>query len=215
MKIKAIFYDFDGVIKESTQIKTEAFYSLYEKFGKEIAEKAKEHHIAHGGISRYEKFKFYHKTYLGIDLNASEVEDLAQEFSKIVLEKVIASNYVSGAKETLEKLHDTYQQYVVTGTPQGEIEYIIDALEIRNNFVSLHGSPDNKIVLSQRILDETGFKPSEIVFVGDATTDYNAASHFDFHFILREHEENQTFFKDHDLVKTKDLTNLDDLIEKF
>lgn len=39
--IKAIFWDFDGVIAESVNVKTEAFYNLYLPYGIEIAEKVR------------------------------------------------------------------------------------------------------------------------------------------------------------------------------
>ena len=35
------FFDFDGVIKDSVDCKTEAFESMYSKYGNQIAEKVK------------------------------------------------------------------------------------------------------------------------------------------------------------------------------
>lgn len=52
--IKAIFWDFDGVIAESVNVKTEAFYNLYLPYGIEIAEKVRRHHLDNGGMSRFE-----------------------------------------------------------------------------------------------------------------------------------------------------------------
>ena len=49
--IKAIFWDFDGVIADSVNVKTDAFYELYLPYGKNIAEKVKEYHLANGGFS--------------------------------------------------------------------------------------------------------------------------------------------------------------------
>jgi len=215
MKIKAIFYDFDGVIKESTQIKTEAFYALYLPYGEVIAQKAKSHHILHGGISRFEKFKHYHKAFLNIDLKPSQINDLATEFSKIVLQKVIESDYVIGAKESIEKLSKTYLQFIVTGTPQNEIEIILDQLGITRFFDGIFGSPDDKIKISAYLLKTQKLKPNEVVFIGDATTDYNAAKHYNFPFILRSHPENESIFENKNIIKTKDLTNLSILIENL
>ena len=36
MPIKAIIFDFDGVIKNSTAVKKEAFRALYEEFGQKF-----------------------------------------------------------------------------------------------------------------------------------------------------------------------------------
>ena len=61
--VDSILFDFDGVIADTVEIKTRAFYSIYEEYGTAIAEKAVEHHILNGGMSRFEKVKFYHKKF--------------------------------------------------------------------------------------------------------------------------------------------------------
>lgn len=213
--IRAIFYDFDGVIKESTSIKTDAFYDLYLPFGKEIAEKAKEHHINNGGVSRYEKFKIYHKDFLGLEILSEELENLANQFSKIVLKKVIDCPYVAGAKESIVHLDKQLEQFIVTGTPQNEIDVIVSELEISQHFVAVLGSPKSKIQLCQEILDEKSYLPSEVLFIGDATTDYEAATHFGFHFLLREHLENEELFASIKVDKSKNLENLTNYIKQI
>ena len=59
--IKTIIFDFDGVILESIDVKTEAFKKLYQPYGSNISNKVVKNHLANGGISRYEKIKIYHK----------------------------------------------------------------------------------------------------------------------------------------------------------
>lgn len=54
-KAKVVFWDFDGVIKESVEIKTIAFIGLFEEFGSEVYNRVREHHIANGGMSRLKK----------------------------------------------------------------------------------------------------------------------------------------------------------------
>ena len=51
--IKTIIFDFDGVILESMDVKTEAFKKLYQPFGSSISNKVVENHLANWGISRY------------------------------------------------------------------------------------------------------------------------------------------------------------------
>ena len=89
MKYKNIIFDFDGVLAESVQIKIEAFHQLYEKYGENIAEKVVEHHKANGGMSRFEKFPYYHKTFLNIDLSKEDIEKLSYHFSNLVVKGVI------------------------------------------------------------------------------------------------------------------------------
>jgi HAD superfamily hydrolase (TIGR01549 family) len=215
MKIKAIFYDFDGVIKDSTQIKTEAFYELYLPFGEEIAQKALGHHIAHGGISRFEKFKFYHATFLNITLTQDEIYDWAEKFSNLVLKKVIDSKYVPGAETILKTLSKEYDQYIITGTPKNEIDIILDELGLTNFFKEVYGSPENKVSITKHILKQQKYSSNEVLFIGDASTDYEAAKAFDIPFLLREHEENIELFSSIDVVKTKDLTDLKAIIKNI
>ena len=43
---KTIFWDFDGVIKDSVDVKSDAFKQLFLPFGKDMANRIKEHHLA-------------------------------------------------------------------------------------------------------------------------------------------------------------------------
>ena len=59
---KAIIFDFDGVIADTLQLKTDAFAELYSPFGDHIIKKVVSHHKMNLGVSRFEKIKFYHIT---------------------------------------------------------------------------------------------------------------------------------------------------------
>ena len=63
-KKKYFIFDYDGVIVDSVDIKTEAFVNLYKEYGKNIQLKIKKFHIKNGGISRKDKIKYFHKNYL-------------------------------------------------------------------------------------------------------------------------------------------------------
>ena len=43
-----IFWDFDGVVKESVQVKAEAYAALFHTYGIEMQQKVREHHLQHG-----------------------------------------------------------------------------------------------------------------------------------------------------------------------
>ena len=57
--IKNIIFDYDGTIADSVNIKTEAFAELYRNYGKDIESKVVKYHLNNGGVSRFEKFKYY------------------------------------------------------------------------------------------------------------------------------------------------------------
>ena len=55
------FWDFDGVIKESVSIKTNAFKKLFSDQNNSTLLKIIDHHLENGGVSRYEKIPLYNE----------------------------------------------------------------------------------------------------------------------------------------------------------
>ena len=58
----SIVFDFDGVITDSVNVKTEAFYEIYKEYGEEIALRVTHHNNANKGVSRYKKLENSHKS---------------------------------------------------------------------------------------------------------------------------------------------------------
>ena len=174
-KIRAIIFDFDGVISESVNVKTNAFAEMYRPYGKDIEQKVVDHHEANGGISRFEKFKIYHKEFLGIEINEEKVDQLATQFSKLVLDKVIDSPYVVGALEYLSNNYQNYDFHISTGTPTKEINIILQEKKLNGFFKEVYGSPEKKYIHVQKIISAYSYNKEEIIFVGDALTDRDAA----------------------------------------
>ena len=56
LNYQCMFFDFDGVVLESGNIKTDAFIELFAGLG--IDEEVKQHHLENQGVSRYEKFRW-------------------------------------------------------------------------------------------------------------------------------------------------------------
>jgi len=213
MNIKNIFFDFDGVIAESVSAKTDAFEEMYLPYGEEIAAKVVEYHKLHGGVSRYEKFKYFHKEFLNEIIDENKVNELANQFSNIVLDKVINSDEVSGAYYFIEKYHTKFRFWVITGTPTTEIELIAEKRKLTSFFIGLHGSPNNKRYWTENLIKKHNLKRDEIIFLGDATTDMDAADFSKTHFALRENEENKEIFKDYKGLKFNDFYQLENFLK--
>jgi len=196
MKIKNIFFDFDGVIAESVSAKTDAFEEMYLPYGKDIAAKVVEYHKLHGGVSRFEKFKYFHKEFLNDVIDKEKVNELAIQFSNIVLDKVINSDEVLGAYYFIKKYHTKFKFWIITGTPTTEIDLIAKKRKLTSFFIGIHGSPKNKRYWTEYLIEKHKLNRDEIIFLGDATTDMDAADYSKTHFALRENEENKEIFKD-------------------
>ena len=202
-QIKNIFFDFDGVILDSVDCKTLAFESMYSKYGQDISDKVKEYHLKHGGISRFEKFKFWHKEYLGYDLSEKEIHELAEDFSKIVFQKVIESNKIPGVMEFLKNNYKKLNFWIITGTPTNEILKIVKLLDLNMFFNGIYGSPEKKNFWTEKIIIKHNLNRNETLFIGDASTDYETALFSSIQFALREAHYNYDYFNKLDVYRFK------------
>jgi phosphoglycolate phosphatase-like HAD superfamily hydrolase len=204
-KIKNIFFDFDGVIAESVSAKTDAFREMYAPYGEVIANEVVEYHINHGGVSRFEKFKYWEKKFFNKDISEDRVDELAKQFSNLVLNKVIVSDEVPGVNAFIKKYSKELNFWIITGTPTSEIEIVVDKRGLINYFLGIHGSPKNKRYWTEYLLKKHHLKREETLFIGDATTDLDAATFSNLHFALRENEENKEIFKNYEGNRFKDF----------
>lgn len=176
MKWDAVFFDFDGVICDSVNIKTEAFAELYRPYGADIEKRVINYHLANGGVSRYEKFRYWHKEYLGIDIDNEQLKILSDKFSDLVLKKIIEAPFIEGVIDTLKALKDnSIPAYIVSGTPNEEINYIVERKRLRKYFCAVYGSPRKKHEIVKDILDREKYAAEKCIFIGDAISDYEAA----------------------------------------
>ena len=144
MKVKGLIYDFDGVICDSVNVKTDAFAEMYKSYGEEVQSQVVQYHLVHGGVSRFDKFKYYHNNFLGKKISDIEIDELAEQFSLLVKEKVISSKFIKGADKFLEKNSRDFIQFVCTGTPENEIIDICDRRNLSGFFEGIYGSPKKK-----------------------------------------------------------------------
>ena len=85
-----ILFDCDGVILNSNQIKSQAFYDVASAYSIPAARELVEYNQQFGGISRHEKFKYFVNAILPkySDIKHSE-EDLITEFAKHVKQGLV------------------------------------------------------------------------------------------------------------------------------
>ena len=81
MEKKNIIFDFDGVILNSHNVKTDSFEKIFSKYGKSIGKKAKNYHLKNVGKSRYLKFKYILNNVLKYKSTKKIMEYLDEEFS--------------------------------------------------------------------------------------------------------------------------------------
>ena len=206
--IKTIIFDFDGVICESVQIKTDAFLKLYNKYGNDFQSKVIQYHLENGGVSRYEKIKYINENFLGEKISKDEINFIAEKFSKLVVEKVVKSKFVHGALDYIKSNYKKYNFFISSATPQDEIVEIVKRKNIEKYFIKIFGSPASKVQHIDNIIKINEVKKSEVVFIGDARTDMISAKKTGVNFVARIFELNKNIFS-----KSKILFSISNLHE--
>jgi len=210
--IKAIIFDFDGVLIESAQIKTEAFSQLFSHYPSKVCEIVKYHKI-NMGVSRYVKFRYFYENILGKELSDSEEIQLGNRFSQIVLDKVLEAPFVSGTLNFLERYYQNIPLFIASGTPDDELKYILKKRGISKYFKGIYGSPREKSEIIMDILSGYSLNIDDVFFVGDAESDLKAAKETGVCFVAR------IISRDSNLedcsLKINDLGDLKNLLENL
>lgn len=211
--IKAVIFDFDGVVVESADIKTNAFAKLFESENPRIINEIIAYHLRHAGVSRFDKFRHIYRNILRRGLDTKTFERLCLSFSKLVEDAVIKAPYVKGAKKFLDNYAGQYACFISTATPQSEIENIIKKRHMSGYFRKIYGAPKKKNDIVKEIVNESHISPHEAVYVGDALSDYEAAVNSRVNFIARI-KGNGALFGGTNCPKIKDLDSLKELLNK-
>lgn len=172
---KAVVFDFDGVLADSVDVKTEAFAALYADDGPEIVSQVVAHHLRYGGVSRYEKLRHYQQNLVQRCCADATINSLADRFAAEVKHRVIASPEIPGAGDVLATLHGHTRMFVASGTPEEELLDIVAQRQLGHFFDRVRGAPDKKPKILREAMALTGAGPAQTVMVGDALTDYEAA----------------------------------------
>lgn len=187
--IKAIILDFDGVILESVDVKTDAYRKLFLRYTDNI-EPIINYHLKNNGLSRYVKFKYIWETFLGRRYDDKARDELAAVFSEMVMEGVLKSPFVPGAFEFLEKFYKRVSLYVSSLVPIEELTDIIAKRNITKYFKGIYGFPPvTKYEAISSVMAREGLSEKEIVFIGDSFEDLKAARSAGIFFIARRNKE--------------------------
>ncbi len=211
--IKAIVFDFDGVLLESPHVKTEAFRKLFSRWP-DKADEGVAFHLKNMGISRYIKFKHFYEKIIRERYSEEIGLKLGSEFSDIVLDKIKIAPFVKGAEPFLNNFHSKYRFYIASGTPDEELCEIASHKGINKYFDGIFGSSLTKAEIINNILGAESLKNNMVIFVGDAASDKEAAEDTGVHFVLRVTEENRDL-RSKCSYKVSDLTELEERVKEI
>jgi phosphoglycolate phosphatase-like HAD superfamily hydrolase len=208
--LKIIFFDFDGVIVESADIKTEAFRELFKTYPQ--VDEIVKYHKQNAGVSRYEKFSYIYKSILKKPLSESLKAKLGKKFSTIVVNKIKEAPSVPGVADFLRKYSKKAMLCVASGTPEEELLNIVKSRGLSSYFYKVRGSPSKKSEIIVQVLKEEGLAKGEALFVGDSITDYNEATKVGVSFVGRTATLNPSPFPK-GVTLIRDLNDLSNIME--
>lgn len=175
LRYDAVVFDFDGVLVESVAVKTRAFAALYSGYGPAIVAQVVAYHLEHGGMSRFEKFRHFHREFLGRPLSEAEEAKLGAQFSELVEDAVVTAPWIGGAREFLESWHGRLPLFVASGTPDAELKRIVERRGMARYFAGARGSPASKGEIISGFVTGRGLDRNRVLMVGDAATDLQGA----------------------------------------
>lgn len=212
MTIKAVALDFDGTVVESVDTKTEAFRTLFA--GEPELERIIALHIEQGGRSRYEKLKMIYHDILQRQPAPGEIDELGRRFGALVRDAVVACPFVRGAEVFLRRYADRLPLVLLSGTPHDELIEIVERRGLRSLFLEVHGSPPEKDTLLTDLLRRHRWAADDVLYLGDAVTDWRAAVSVGVRFVARVAPGDLNRFPE--AVRTiPDLTLLDAMLDEF
>jgi HAD superfamily hydrolase (TIGR01549 family) len=194
MSLRAIVFDFDGVVLESADLKTEAFIELFAHHGAAVARQVETHHLANLGISRFKKFEWIYANILQQPLSDAQSQAL-------------------GNREALQTLAAQLPLFVASGTPQAELDLIVERRGLRDHFREVWGTPTEKPVILRDLMSRFGLAADELLFIGDGLSDYKAAHAVGTGFLARDTAALADTWRSKAVRKSSDLRTLPAIIQ--
>lgn len=181
---KTFFFDFDGVIIDSTRIKTDAFYELFLPHGEDVAQKIRNYHLKNQGVDRFKKIRYAFSDIMGQSCSDETVETYATGFSRIVFDKILSCDFIPGALDFLQLIKNrNAKAFLLSATPEPELKDICKARDLDGFFTKICGSPTSKPEHGERILKEYGLDRTQVTFWGDSPSDLLASQALNMKFI--------------------------------
>ena len=199
-----IIFDFDGVILDSNNVKTNAFKNISKKFGERESNELIKYHLKHGGVSRFLKIEWFVENILKTknkDLISKLVEDYGNEVSK----SFESCSFRTDLFQLKKKLKGT-KWSIASGGKQDEIVNLLkkkSLLEIFDN--GIYGSPTPKMeIVKNTVFNKESNVRNKFVLIGDSFYDYECAKKNGIKFIFAS--DWSDIKKAKDIFKNKNIT---------
>lgn len=183
--MKIIALDFDGTIIESNHIKDQAFETIFSDWPAH-KEAMMQWHIPRDTVDRQEKFRYFVEEILGMHGNNKLINKLILRFSELTRKEIVECPMVAGSQAFLDYWVDNVSLFLVSATPQNELNIILEERHLDGYFCEAYGAPIDKVEVLKQIMGDEKVSADEMLYIGDSTEDQQAAGSLGIHFIGRQ-----------------------------
>jgi phosphoglycolate phosphatase len=174
MKIKAIGFDFDGTLVMSESKKTKAMVEVFsEEFG--INKGVKSAYQKLRGKNREEKVKSLFKKFLKRNPTKKELKKVANHFGKHYQQEMKVCPLFECTNVIKELKTQVKFLFLLTLEEKKEVKKIVKKCGLLKHFDEVLGGPKSKIDNFKHVIKKHQLKPSEVIYIGDSTSDIIAS----------------------------------------
>jgi len=205
LKKEIFIFDCDGVVLDSNQFKTDAYYEILKKFDEKKALEFAQFHRENGGISRFVKFELFFQKYLGMENYRELAAAASQQYATLTIQKLKEAQVNAGFFDLIKKIDDK-KKYIVSGGAQDDLIQVFKSRDMDLLFDGIYGSPPDKY----QIFEGLNIDARKAIYFGDSRFDYQVAKYFNIDFVfmkkLTEFSKWQEYFAQTDVLILDDFT---------
>lgn len=213
-RYKTVVFDCDGVILNSNEVKTDAFFQTALPYGEELANALVRFHVNNGGISRYVKFKYFLDEIVPSHAGGPGLSALLESYAQHVRSGLMGCDITPGLNKLRQASHGA-RWLIASGGDQTELREVFSARGLDVFFDGgIFGSPTAKDQILARELSEQE-RGSSTLFIGDSRYDHIVSKEFglDFVFVSQwtEFQGWEAYCESHGLLSTEQPADLLDM----
>ena len=171
-RARAIVYDFDGVLVDSNDLKRDTFYEIWDRPPASLRALV-DQVLARPG-DRFSFIREVHDQLGGRPSLGRDAQHYIERYTRAVEDAILARGLKPDVPPFLEA-HVDQIQLINSATPEAPLRSIVSRLGLGRWIRETRGRPLDKTGIFAYFMAKYQLTPDEILFVGDAESDYQVA----------------------------------------
>ncbi|MFB6318917.1 HAD family hydrolase [Saccharicrinis sp. FJH54] len=172
-KTKGIIWDWNGTLLNDVEYSVDCINKLLKKRGMRQLSQAQYKQVFTFPVRDYYES-------IGFDFNKENWETVAMEFMKTYWMNMNSLKLYADAIDVLQNMkRNGLRQFIVSAMEHEKLNQMVQGYSLGSYFDAVLGISDHfgngKAHLGSTVLDRSGLKPDEVVWVGDSFHDYEVA----------------------------------------